>query len=193
MPITEKQREANRKYLETQRKQKLAEGKMKNLESRVVLKEFGLRVIVSTFNKYEVSTINLEGTVNCEGGTYDGETLRMIEFELKRLFNKWVFGGQTDYYTKYIAIIDVQDDYNKTHNWNYIKYVPKSKHIKFDITLKVNGTPSWKDTVEVATKHIRQLYGEIVKVIEGAGLKLKDFKGHNLKSGVAKTTEPETS
>lgn len=194
MPKTEKQKEAQRLYREEVRRRKLADGKMKNVESRVVTKEFGLRLIITTFNKYDVDTIDLDGTINCEGGKYNGSVLRSVDYELKLLIRDWVLNRQDDFYKNYIAVIDVQDKYNQDRNWNYIKYVPKNKHIKFEITLKLKKQLPWKEVVNVVKGHISHyLYDGIVRTIESNGLALKDFKGHNLKSGIPVASEPQTS
>ena len=161
------------------------------IESKSVVKLFGLRVIIGTFDKHNPTTIYYSGTINCEGGTYDGEQLRKVGLELKKVFDSWI-KSQTVYETYYIRLVDVQDDYNKERNWNYIKYVPKNKHLKFELTVKHKKQLPWKEVVEVAKNQVMLLYPEIKNVIDGNSMKLKDFKGHNLKSGVAETAEPET-
>lgn len=182
MSHTEKDKETAKQYREARRQEKLAKGLMKNLESSVVVKGYGFRVVVSTFNRYDVDTINIDGTINCEGGTYNGSVLRSVDYELKRLINKWVNSHTDHWYNKYIAVVDALDNYNKERRYNYIKYVPKNKHIKVDITLKQKNNLPWKEVVSVVTDDLRDLYDGIVGVVEDNGLTLKDFKGHNLKN-----------
>ena len=188
MPKTEEQREAAKRYRETKRELKLAEGKMKNLESKVVMKGYGFRIVVSTFNKYDVDTVNIDGTINCEGGTYDGSVLRSVDLDLRRLIRDWVGRHPDHWFNRYIAIVDALDNYNKERRYNYIKYVPKNKHIKLDITLKLKNNLPWKEVVSVVSEDLRDLYDGIVETIEGNGLTLKDFKGYNNKGVEPKKT-----
>ncbi len=188
MPRTEKQRETAKRYREALREIKLAEGKMRNIESRVVLKGYGFRVVVSTFNKYDVDTVNLDGTINCEGGDYNGSVLRSVDLELRRLIREWVNKHSDHWFNRYIAIVDALDNYNKERRYNYIKYVPKNKHIKIDITLKQKNNLPWKEVVSVVSEDLRDLYDGIVETIESNGLALKNFKGYNSKDyGTQKT------
>ena len=170
--MTEEEKKKKREKYNENRRLTRRSGGAKKICGKVVVRMFGLRVIVGTFDKHNPRSIYLDGTINCEG-TNDIDALGCVETELGEVFKEWVKN---------------QDFYDRKRNIRIIKaliendrrrYVGVNKHIKFDVTLIQNRTPNWKESVEIARKNIVALYANIVKTIEKNGLVLKDFAGHH--------------
>lgn len=148
-------------------------GIYKPIWTRFIVKMYGLRVIVGSFDKHNPVTLYYEGTVNCEG-TNDYRALKKVEDRLKELFDKWIL-EQEDYEQKYIRV------FNSNYNCERTKYVGKNKHISFEITLKQKQLRPWSEAADAAKRNLTNLYDRIVKAVEDSGLVLKDFPGHNKK------------
>lgn len=159
----------------------------KKIESREVVKMFGLRVIIGTFDKHNPDTIYYDGTINCEGNSdgVDKNKLRVLNGELRRVFDEWLH-TQSVYYTQYIMVVNTLDTDSR--------YKPKNKHIKFDITVKHLKPHRWGEAVDIAKAELTGLYPKIVNMVNSHGLILRNEEGHNLRKSVSPVTaEPESS
>lgn len=176
----ELRREYNRRYREAHRK-----SNPKKIESKVVVKMYGLRVIVGTFDKHRPDTIYYEGTINCDGTGLDAKKLRVINGELRQVFDDWI-DTQDVYQRYYIKVVDTLDTDDR--------YKPKNKHIKFDLTVKHLKPHRWDEAIELARSQIMCLYNKIAEVVVRNGMVLLDNPGHNSRKVVSPVaTEPETS
>lgn len=147
----------------------------KKIQSVREIKLFGVRVIVGTFDKHNPGDIYFDGTINLEGSGVTKEALDCLKEDLHDGLYSWI-KNQDDYdRRRYIKKVECPDTFRE-------QYKQKRTKVRFDLSLIQKQPLSWKETVEVARKHINDLYPTIVHAVILNGLELQDFSGYNNKS-----------
>ena len=145
----------------------------KKIETKVEIKLYGVRVVVGTFNKHNPTDIYMDGTINLDGGSATYEALESLKDELHDGLYQWL-KSQDDYdKRKYVKKVESPDTFRNKG---------KRTKLRFDLSLLQKRTLDWKETVEVARKHIMDIYKLIIEAVVLNGLELLPFDGYNNKA-----------
>ena len=146
----------------------------KKVSSEKVVKLYGLRVIVGTFDKHHPQSIYIDGTINLDS-TKDNASMSNAKNIVDEALYKWL-QEQDDYDRKrYIKVVTYPSASVKS------SYKGTTTRIKFDLTLVHKEDHTWNEAVEIARKHLLGMYEHIVKTTVSNGLQLQDFKGYRRK------------
>ena len=137
---------------------------MREIQSKFVVKFFGVKMIVGTFNKHNPKTIYVDGDIKFTG---DRDFDSSVKFGKDLLKCLEVWKESVDDYGDWIKVIKPYDGiFNKYTN-------TKKKHIGFDMTLAIKQPHiTWKEAAKNAKTNLSVLYEDIVELACKNGLKL---------------------
>lgn len=146
----------------------------KKVSSEKVVKLYGLRVIVGTFDKHNPESIYIDGTINLDS-TKDDASMSNAKNIVDEALYQWL-QEQDDYDRKrYVKVVTYPSASVKS------SYRGTTTRIKFDLSLLHKEKHNWKEAVEIASKHLLGMYEHIVRAVVSNGLQLQDFKGYRRK------------
>lgn len=144
------------------------------IHSEAIIKKFGLRAKLGTFDKHNPQTLYVDATINIDG-TKDLKSMCRVRDLIDDVLFSWLQEQEHYDRKRYVKIVDIPETSTRT------TYRSTTNHLHFDLSLLQKQPLSWKETVKIASKHIGELYESIAKSVTGNGLALQDFKGYRRK------------
>ena len=145
------------------------------IHSERIVKRYGLRAKVGTFDKHNPKTFFIDATINIDG-TKDLASMCKARDLIDDALYAWLQEQEHYDRKRYVKIVDVPETSTRAATKS------TTNHLHFDLSLLQKQPRSWNETVEVATKHLGELYESISRSVTGNGLSLQDFKGYRAKS-----------